>query len=152
MICPQCGALVDDELKNCDNCGYEFSTPDVAAETDESDYNITKNVPALKQPMPEPPKRANTAPVNFYRLFICICAAAIAVLSFYGAHYIARAAVSLNSIQISAAQSIFGFGTSDNTTYYQNLGVIFYGFAYFVRAVGVGLAGIILAIGLKKQK
>ena len=32
MVCPKCGAMVNDDVSVCDNCGYEFETATAAAE------------------------------------------------------------------------------------------------------------------------
>ena len=150
MICAKCGALVDDSLNVCDNCGYVFEDNVANAETDGSEYNISPNSPALpdafEQEMPERRFR-------FDRLvtLVCVCVAiTVVVLTFYGTHYITDAAVRLTNIQ-SSASSFFGFGSGDNGEYYRFLGIAFYGISYTLKGIGVAFAAILLMLGIRKN-
>mgnify|MGYP001102137196 CR=1 FL=1 len=106
MVCPKCGAMVNDDVSVCDNCGYEFETATAAAETDGSEY--ISNAPAL----PDAFKKQHRRRISFkeFTAYACvlIIAAMIVIFAFYGASFIGAAGKSLNAIQTSGT-SIFGF-------------------------------------------
>lgn len=148
MICPQCGALVQDEMKICDNCNYEFNISE-----DKIDEKPTKEIipalPAIKEDNIQQEKSIKKEKPDMYKVLMLILAVVIIILSFYGASYVSGGGIKLN--QMKTTVSLFSFNTGDNTSYYQNLGAIYYGLAYGIRAIGIGLASIVLAISYKKN-
>lgn len=150
MICAKCGALVDDSLNVCDNCGYVFEDNVAKAETDGSEYNINPNTPAL------PDAFETEAPERHFRfdrlvtlLSVCV-AIAVVVLTFYGTHYITDAGIRLSNMQGSAS-SFFGFGSGDNGEYYRFLGVAFYGISYVLKGIGIAFAALVLMMGIRRK-
>ncbi len=148
MICPQCGALVQDELKKCDNCNWEFN---MAEDTDKTlpGGEIVPTLPAIKDENTQSGKHFKKERPDMYKVLMLILAIVIVILSFYGANYISEGGLRLNSMKTTV--SLFSFDTGNNASYYQNLGAVFYGFAYGIRAIGVGLASLVLAISFKKN-
>ncbi len=149
MICPQCGALVEDNLTKCDNCNYEFNNN--SNNKIETAEEFIPTLPALKNdeiPNMEIPKREKP---DMYKVLMLILAVTIVILSFYGAHYISQGGINLNSMKNASVASLFSFDNGSSVSYYQNLGAIYYGFAYAVRSIGIGLAALVLAIAYRKQ-
>ncbi len=149
MICAKCGALVDDNINVCDNCGYIFEDNVAKPETDGSEYNINPNTPAL--PDAFEPERAPVRIKNVWLLLSLAAAVAIVVLFFYGAHYISKAGIALNNMQVSAS-SFFGFGDGMSGDYYKFVGAALYGAAYAMRGAGVALAAITVLLGIKTKR
>ena len=149
MVCPKCGALVDDNVSLCDNCGYIFEDNVAQPETDGGEYNINPNTPAL--PGAFMPKRNAIKFKNVWFLLSLAAAIVIVVCCFYGAHYISKAGIAINNIQMSST-SIFGFGEGMSGDYYKFLGAALYGMAYVVRGAGVALGAITVLLGLKTKK
>lgn len=148
MICPQCGALVDDGIEKCDNCEYIFTPQPDESVTPIADDYIT-NLPALNYGNNTDDKKTHQKP-DIYKVIMLVLAVLIICLTFYGAHYIAQGGLNLNSMKTASVASLFNFGNGTDVSYYQNLGAVYYGIAYGIRAIGVGLSAIILAIAFKK--
>lgn len=144
MVCPKCGAMVNDDVSVCDNCGYEFETATAAAETDGSEY--ISNAPAL----PDAFKKQHRRRISFkeFTAYACvlIIAAMIVIFAFYGASFIGAAGKSLNAIQTSGT-SIFGFSAGLDSSFYMYIGAAIYGLAYVARAIGVALAAMAAFLG-----
>ena len=150
MICSKCGALVDDSLNVCDNCGYVFEDNVAKAETDGSEYNINPNTPALPDAFEDVAEERH---FRFDRLILLLTfcvAVAVVVLTFYGTHYITDAGIRLSNIQ-SSPSSFFGFGGGDNGDYYRFLGIAFYGISYTLKGIGIAFAAIVLMLGIRKN-
>lgn len=150
MICQKCGALVDDSLNKCDNCGYVFEEAIASPETDGSEYNINPNTPALADAFRVDKNKSGKKFTIVFALSL-LAALSVVVLTFYGTHYMALAGKSLNQMQGSMS-SFFGFGSGVDSSYYVYLGAVFYGLAYALRGIGVAFASIIVLLGLKKGK
>ena len=146
MVCAKCGALVDDNITVCDNCGYVFEDNIIKAETDGSEYNISPNSPAIPDTFEQDKKPLNKKTIALCLWFV-LCAA-IVVLFFYGAHYVSRGAIAINSIQ----SSVFGFSDGASNDYYRFMGVAIYGISYCLRGLGIGLGAISFALGVKLIK
>lgn len=144
MICPKCGAMVNDDVKECDNCGYEFETPTAAAETDGSEY--TANAPALIDAFKKTHRTISLKKCVAYTVILAI-AVTIVIFSFYGAYYISAAGRSLNSMK-SSGTSIFGTAIGIDNSLYMYIGAAVYGLAYVARAIGIALAAISTYIGI----
>lgn len=149
MVCSKCGALVDDNITVCDNCGYIFEDNVAKAETDGSEYNINPNTPALADAFED--EKPSVRIKNVWLLVCIVASVAILVLFFYGAHYVSKAGLALNSMQMSS-QSFFGFGDGANSDYYRFIGAALYGMAYAIRGTGVAFAVITLLAGIKTKK
>ncbi len=149
MVCAKCGALVDDNINVCDNCGYVFEDNIANPETDGSEYDINPNTPALSDAFEQ--HRAHIKIKNVRLLLSLVAAIAIVVLLFYGAHYISKAGIALNNMQMSA-QSFFGFGDGLSGDYYKFVGAALYGYAYALRGIGVALGAITVLLGVKTKK
>lgn len=145
MICHKCGALVDDGLSVCDNCGYVFEEAIAAAETDGSEYNINPNAPALSDAFKSQRPRIN---VNVMFVLSLLAAAAVVILTFYGSHYITIAGKALNQMQ-SGVSSFFNFGSGADSSYYVNIGAAIYGLSYVFKGMGVAFASLIVCLGAK---
>lgn len=151
MVCAKCGALVDDNLNVCDNCGYVFEDNVAQAETDGSEYNINTNTPALPDAF-KPVKEKREYKLNRLLLVLAVIAAAtVVILTFFGAHYITEAGISLSSLQSSSASSIFGFGGGIDSNYYRFVGVALYGASYAIKGIGVAFAAIIVLLGIRNS-
>lgn len=145
MVCPKCGAMVNDNVSVCDNCGYEFETATAAAETDGSEY--ISNAPALPDAFKEHHRRVISFKEFVAYACVIIIAAMIAIFAFYGASYIGAAGKSINAIQ-SSGTSIFGFSAGFDSSFYMYMGAAIYGLSYVLRAIGVALAAITAFLGI----
>ncbi len=137
MMCPKCGAMVEDAIKTCDNCGYEFSDTSPVAETDGSEYNININAPALADSF-KPVKKVNITRNRLFAIILLIISISIVIITFYGAHFMSIAGKNINGMQ-SISSSLFGFSSGVDASYYKNLGAAIYGFSYVVRGIGLAL-------------
>lgn len=147
MICPKCGAMVEDTIKTCDNCGYEFQDTSPVAETDGSEYNININTPALADSF-KPIKKVNITRNRLFAIILLIISISIVIITFYGAHFMSIAGKNINGMQ-SISSSLFGFSSGVDASYYKNLGAAIYGFSYVVRGIGLAL-GVHVASFIKK--
>lgn len=150
MVCQKCGALVDDSLNVCDNCGYIFEEATASAETDGSEYNINPNAPALPDAF-KPERKKIKLKLGFVFLLSVLAAVAVVVLTFYGTHYMTLAGTALNKMQSSGAGSLFGFGTGIDSSYYVYMGAAIYGLSYVFKGLGVAFASMIVLLGIKKS-
>ena len=137
MMCPKCGAMVEDTVKTCDNCGYEFPDTSPVAETDGSQYNININAPALADSF-KPIKKVNMTRDRIFAAILIIISISIVIITFYGAHYMSLAGKNINGMQ-SISSSLFGFSSGVDASYYKNLGAAIYGFSFAVRGIGLAL-------------
>ncbi len=147
MMCPKCGAMVEDTVKTCDNCGYEFEDTSPVAETDGSEYNININAPALADSF-KPIKKVNITWNRFFAAILIIISISIVIITFYGAHYMSLAGKNINGIQ-GISSSLFGFSSGVDSNYYKNLGAAIYGFSFAIRGIGLAL-GAQVAMLVKK--
>ena len=150
MVCQKCGALVDDSLSVCDNCGYIFEEAVVAAETDGSEYNINPNAPALADAFAHERKRISIGP-KFVLVLSVLAAVAVVALTFYGTHFMTIAGSALNKMQ-GGASSFFGFGSGIDSSYYVYMGAAIYGMSYVFKGLGVALASLIVLAGIRNSK
>ena len=149
MVCQKCGALVDDSLNACDNCGYVFEGAIASAETDGSEYNINPNTPALADAFKAEKKKWKIKISPIFILSV-LAAAAVVVLTFYGTHYMTLAGNALGKMN-TGVSSFFGFGSGIESSYYVYMGAVFYGLSYALKGVGVAFAAIIVLLGIKKS-
>lgn len=147
MVCPKCGALVDDTLTVCDNCGYIFEEASAAAETDGSEYKINPNTPALADAFKPERKKSHLSGKILFFISI-LAAAAVIILTFYGTHYITAAGTGLNRVQSTGA-SIFGFSSGFDSSYYVYMGAAVYGLSYAIKGLGIALASLIVILGAR---
>ena len=150
MVCAKCGALVDDILSVCDNCGYIFEDNVAMAETDGSEYNINPNTPALADAFVQKNKKRRFTAKHIIFLFALCASAAVIILTFYGTHYITEAGVRLSNMQMSAS-SFFSFGAGDSGDYYRYMGIAFYGISYVLKGIGLAFACLVLVLGIRKN-
>ena len=148
MVCQKCGALVDDNLSVCDNCGYIFEEAVAAAETDGSEYNINPNAPALADAFKPARPRVKVNPLFVLSLLAAI---AVLILTFYGTHYMTAAGKALNQMQ-SGVNSFFNFGSGVDSSYYVYIGAAVYGLSYVFKGIGVAFAALIVCVGAKKSQ
>ena len=150
MVCQKCGALVDDKLNVCDNCGYVFEESVAAAETDGSEYNINPNAPALADAFKPEKKKVRIKP-GFALLVSFLAAVAVIVLTFYGTHYMTLAGTALNKMQ-GGASSFFSFGSGIDSSYYVYMGAAVYGLSYVFKGIGVAMASLIILLGIRYSR
>ena len=150
MVCPKCAALVDDELNVCDNCGYVFEEISSSSETDDTQYNINPNTPAIIEQVQREVKKK--VKINISVIIILILAILVIGFSLYGTSYIIKAGVKLNKLQQSGATSFFGFSSGNDTAYFVYMGACMYGIGYALRGIGIGIGALIAVVGVKFNK
>lgn len=143
MVCPKCGALVEDNQAICDNCQYVFEDNIVSPAVSE-----TQNPPALIDSF-ENGNQVQSNRSNFILLILSLLAAiSIIILTFYGTHFMSLAGAKLNNMHMTSA-GIFGFGQGTDPSYYVYMGAAIYGLSFALKGIGIGFASLITIKAIK---
>lgn len=137
MFCPKCGTSVEDGVKNCPNCGLDFS---VLEQKKESTLTENKTVEAAATTGVVSEKEEKNQIVKF--VFFGL-AAVVLVMFFMAASNIAEGGNEIMQIQSVGGKTL-------EEAYYAELGTIYAGYAMISRALGIFFASVLVWLGLKK--
>lgn len=138
MICPQCGALIEDSAKTCENCGMIL--PVAEAEVSFEPVNLPAPVPDAGEREEHLPKKDG----NLFVKWVSIVCSVICFVTFM----LAAATVETAGVS-SQMPSMFGsiFGGGQATLSPELAGALGYAFT----GMAFAFSGLILIAGFKKK-
>jgi hypothetical protein len=140
-FCPNCGAQAEIGAKFCLNCGFEFDT--FQNQNDSSPYaayEAQQQQSANESPVSE--KKPKGIP---YMYVMFGFAFAILIMAFLAANSIKTGGDGIRIIQSVGGQTL-------EEAYYSELGIVYSGFAMFVRAAGLFFAAVLAWLGLRTKR
>ena len=132
MFCPKCGSQFAENVKCCQNCGYELP----------EGYEITPQIIKGKDAVAESPSKTTVQHNSAIRTIFFILAGIVLIMSLYSAHCIASGGLNISSIESVGGKTL-------EEAYYQYSGLVYTGYATIVRATGIFFASVLAYLGIK---
>lgn len=135
FYCPRCGKPMDEKAPVCPNCGLNLNAQDNQADKSYSMINY-------QEPTVGGAFKVLMEKINIKLICFCIFSAAVFVLCFYAAHTISAAADQMQQIHTSDGHTV-------SEVFDRDLGRVYSGLAFFIRACGLFFTGVLIRCGLK---
>ena len=137
MFCPKCGTENNNKTGVCEGCGYVYAKPeDKAPERIINIDGVRERISSID---------ASALKKKGLALALWIVAISVLIISFVAAGNIASGGARIAQIRSVGGQTL-------EEAYYQNLGIIYAGYAAIVRAIGLFMASVLAYLGIRSLK